>query len=306
MKNIVLSACFVFIAMTAKSQGCSDAGFCSIGAMKSQSNAGEKASSIGLSVTLGAGERSTTILIPQIEGRLFVGSKSYFELKIPVNRGSGDLGDHTGLGDPIINYTRTIASKKNITIDATAGLRISTGNASATDKFGNPLPMPYQSNLGTTDLILGASASLGKYLSLAAGYQQPLFQYNENGYLPTMIDMPANEYFASRKLERRGDVLLRAEGRYQWKHLGVAAGPLFIFHLGEDKITLDDGSQIALQGSDGLTVNIAGSIFYTMKRLRFDLAAGTPMVVRDYRPDGLTRSFVITPRVTYLFEKKKN
>ena len=190
-------------------------------------------------------------------------------------------------------------------MQASGGLRISTGTADARNADGLSLPMPYQANLGTTDIISGLSARWAKHIVIAAGYQQPVIQYNENGYLPADIYMaqPAYaDYFASAKLKRKGDVLLRAEGQYSFRHWHISAGPLFIYHLGKDHITNMQGVDMALDGSEGLTLNIAGNIAWANDRWKADVSAGTPFIVRSYRPDGLTREWVVTPRISYFFK----
>ncbi len=303
MKQSII-AIFLFCSLgQAYAQGCSDAGFCTAGAMQGgrAADSSKEKSSFGASFTLGAGEHGTAIYVPQLEAKFAIGHRGSLEAKLPYNIAQGNLGSHSGIGDIIATYSNTLIKNSGpLGLTATAGARIGTGKANATDK-GAPLPMPYQSNLGTTDLIAGLSLNYTKYFSLAAGYQQPVIQYNENGYLPVTIypAMPTGkEYFASAKLVRKGDILLRAEGRLQWKKIMLAAGPLFIYHLGQDGFTNEHGQKELLKGSEGATLNLAGSLSYSLKKARIDLLAGTPFIVRDYRPDGLTRAWVITMRFT--------
>lgn len=296
-----LSLALIIPLSNSFAQGCSDAGFCTIGAMKAGS--GNNNNSIGLSLGVNAGEEGTSIYIPQLEFTKALGKKGYIEANIPFVIASGELGDNAAVGDFILTYTRQISHKKHITINGTIGTRISTGNADATDN-GIALPMPYQANLGTTDLILGINAKWQKYISAAVGYQQPVIQYNNNNYLPSSLSGNATgNYFASRQLERKGDILLRLQGHLLLKNAGVSAGPLFIYHLGEDVITLYNGSELSLTGSDGLTLNITANAYYQFKRWRADISLGTPAIVRSSRPDGLTRAFTLVPRITYNFKK---
>ena len=287
-------------------QGCSDAGFCTAGAMKgggALSDSTQRKQTWGLSLTAGAGEKATTIIIPQLEGSVGIGKQGTLDAKLPINIAKGMLGAHTGIGDLTVTYTRPLYhSATRWQLLGTFGGRIGLGDANAGDK-GQPLPMPYQASLGTTDLIAGVSALYGSHLSFAVGYQQPLLQYNNNGYLPSAIyPVVSNDadYFASRHLHRKGDLLLRAEANWKWRKWRLAAGPLLIYHLGEDKISLQDGTDISLKGSEGLTLNLAGSLSYSFSKTKIDLLAGAPFIVRDYRPDGLTRAWVITIRYTHL------
>lgn len=300
--SIVAISAIVATPILALGQGCSDAGFCTIGAMKgSITSTGNN--TIGLSFGFNSGEEGTTILIPQLEFTKAIGKKSYIEANLPFVIASGDLGNNAALGDIILTYTRNIHQAKKLSFNGTLGTRVSTGNANASDN-DIALPMPYQSNLGTTDLILGISAKWKHYLSAAIGYQQPIIQYNDNEYLPASLSgTQTGDYFASRHLERKGDVLLRLQGHITLKKLGISAGPLFIYHLGKDLITLQNGTTTPLAGSNGLTLNITANAYYTFSNWKADISLGTPMIVRDSRPDGLTRSMVIVPRLTYTFKK---
>ncbi|MEZ5015982.1 MAG: hypothetical protein R2800_02950 [Flavipsychrobacter sp.] len=286
-----------FITLQANAQGCSDAGFCTAGALKGTNSNNQ--SSIALSTAISSGENGTNIITPQLELKAPMGTKGYIEGKLPINIASGEAGSHTGIGDLIVTYTRPLAKK--FALNGTVGTRVSFGDATATDN-NQPLPMPYQSNLGTTDLIVGVSAKWGKYISTAIGYQQPLIQYNNNQY--SLSSSTYNTYFESANLERSGDILFRVQGHYDWEKLGISAGPLFIYHLANDKITYASGVNSSVAGSQGLTINITGNIYYKIRNWQVDISAGSPVQVRTARPDGLTKSWTVIPRLTYNFHKE--
>ncbi len=295
-----------FFALTHSfAQGCSDAGFCTAGAMqggvKADTVSGKN--TLAVSLTYGYGEKGTNIITPQFEASFSVWRGTQLEVRLPVNIASGKLGHYTGIGDLITTATHPLGKRSyGIGWSGTVGARISTGGADASDK-GMPLPMPYQSNLGTADVIIGCNATVGKYFTFAAGWQQPIIHYNNNQYQPSILYPDEGDdanYFAARKLRRRGDVLLRAEGHFKWRRFALSGGPLLIYHLGKDAITEPDGTEVKLKGSVGATLNLAGAITYTTTRFKYDLLLGTPLIVRDYRPDGLTRAAVITGRVTVL------
>lgn len=286
-------------------QGCSDAGFCSAGAMQLSKLKTDtaKANTIGFALGIAKGEQSIDILIPQLEYTRLL-DKGRLEIKLPYYIANGDLGNNSGISDPVITYTHILRKNAIWTWEATGGLRISTGTANADISDSFHLPMPYQANLGTKDLILGASVG-SRWLSVALGYQQPLVQYNENEYIgrPHVL-LPVDVlYFSSRHLKRKGDVLLRVNGQYNTGNLSIAAGPLLIYHLGNDEIEQRASNvYIEMEGSRGLTLNLTGYVGYSItKRWKVDVTAGTPLVVRDSRPDGLTREWVITPRVNFVF-----
>jgi hypothetical protein len=69
---------------------------------------------------------------------------------------------------------------------------------------------------------------------------------------------------------------------------------LFIYHLGEDSFENAFSKRETIFGSDGLTVN--GNLITTYNfnnQNSVELSLASPFVVRDVRPDGLTRSFVL-------------
>jgi hypothetical protein len=295
---------FLFTNNELIAQGCSDEGFCTSGAMHSGS-AIDNVDNLQVSFTpvIGGAENGTIIFAPQFEMKKSFQKIGMIEIKLPFSLASGNLGTHKGLGDPIVTFSSNLHNTKNISFQYIIGTRISIGNANATGVNNLPLPMTYQSNLGTTDIITGLVFGWKKMLSFSLGWQQPILQYNENNYLNPEITGHSDDhvYFSSRKLNRKGDVLMRMEYQYTHTHWGASAGPLFIYHLDNDRITLNDNSVVELSGSDGLTLNIAGSFYCKILKWKFDCSVGTPLIVRTYRPDGLTRAWVIAPRITYTF-----
>ena len=212
MKQLALPCLLSVFAMltniASRAQGCSDAGFCTSGALQhSAATDSPSRSSLGLSLTIGSGEQGVTIIIPQVEWKQELARWWNLELKLPYYFASGNLGTNSGIGDPIAALTKSWEAGKSWRLFATGGTRISLTNSGANDKHSRPLPMPYQRGLGTTDLILGVGAQ-HRWLFLSAGYQQPLFSYNDNGYLSGAMPLEGaeyNAYFDSRKLDRKGD-----------------------------------------------------------------------------------------------------
>lgn len=300
LKHWLLAACALAVPAIAQAQGCSDAGFCTAGALQHEPAMDSSSqSSLGLSFTIGSGEQGTTILTPQAEWKQRLNASWSLELKLPYYLATGSLGTQSGIGDPIATVSKSWSLKQSWKVFAIVGTRISLTDAGASDERGRPLPMPYQHGLGTTDLIAGLAAQYKSWLAVSAGYQQPLFQYNDNGYLAQALPLEGaeyNAYFDSRKLERRGDVLFRAEGTYMRKRWSLTGGPLLIYHLGNDRVTGLSGQEKSLQGSEGITLNAAAKLAYMARKSRWELAGGAPFVVRSVRPDGLTRHWVLTLR----------
>ncbi|MDQ3051561.1 MAG: transporter [Bacteroidota bacterium] len=290
------------------SQGCSDAGFCSMGSLQSVDVADSAyRQHIKMTLGYGAGEDGVSIIqaIPELELSFFTGL--VLQIKIPFVSSSGNLGDNNGIGDMAFSFTQQWTETSTSTFSVSAGMKIPTGSTDAGSDNLTSLPMPYQTGLGTTDLILGASWRY-KTWNVSAGYQKVLNHDNQNTFLKPAnpVDPRILSYFDSNNLERGDDALLRLEKQYKFRNLVVTPGVLAIFRLTEDKITDTTEKQVALNGSDGITLNITASATYILSN-RFDLLlmAGAPAVVRDVRADGLTRSFVVNVGFRYNFNFSK-
>ena len=103
------------------------------------------------------------------------------QLKVPIAFINGNIGSNNGVGDISFSITQTLKKTEKIKFNITVGTKIATGKSDAT-KNNLPLPMPYQTSLGTHDLILGTSL---KYLNwnFGLGFQAVLANKNENKFL---------------------------------------------------------------------------------------------------------------------------
>ena len=278
-------------------QGCSDAGFCSAGSLQaSTDDDSTKKSTIALKAVYGAGEKGVTIiqLMPELEWSF--GKHSSVQASIPLVMTSGKLGDHSGVGDAMISYSHAIPFNEKLNFGLTGGFRIPVGTTDQEYIGKTSLPMPYQTGLGTTDLILGGVMNYSKW-QVAVGYQMVLRDNNKNTYTDFGLG-----YFSSNKLQRGDDALLRAGRMFDLGKLKLTPSVLAIYRVNKDIIETPFGNEIELEGSDGLTLNLnvaATWMFLDALSLRLDV--GAPAVVRDYRADGLTRSSVAALAVRYHF-----
>jgi hypothetical protein len=294
---------------TTYAQGCSDAGFCTVGALKpnaAATNAEKKRShSITLLTPVGQGDDNVFVWTPGIQYDYFSESGWNLQGKITANYADGSLGTAFGPGDIYLAASRTKALKGDWTFIPTLGFKIPLSQSNISEA-GMPLPMQYQSSLGTFDVLAGLTFSNQKW-HLSAGYQQPLSGENKNGFLPAFWNgkPEAENYPSTFKLNRKSDFLLRATRNFSaGNHVSFNAGFLGIYHLGEDEFTMPfDGNKVmSIEGSSGLTLNVTGAVYWQSgKRTRLGLSAGIPLMVREVRPDGLTRSWVIAPEVSWTF-----
>lgn len=295
---------------TAKSQGCSDAGFCSVGnlsanhASKKTTDHHSKTQKITYSSPIGLGDENVFVFTPGVQYDKTFSDRWSLQSKITSNYASGNLGQVFGPGDVYLSGTYNPKSKSSWQTSFTLGTKLPL-NQSNLKENGLSLPMQYQSSLGTIDLITGVNVS-NRFWQFSAGWQQPLSGINRNNFLPVYWDnIEAKAYPPSNDFNRKSDVLARVAYHNNINpKLNFSAGLLGIYHTGED--TYIDGNvsnkPLPIKGSSGLTINLTGGIWYAKNhKISIGLSGGVPLVIRDVRPDGLTRSFVVSPEISINF-----
>lgn len=298
-KFILIFIGFCMYCQNSKAQGCSDAGFCTIGGLAHQempdsTQTRNFKNSAKLSFSYGLGEQNTSIyqIITDAEIKFI---KNYsVQFKIPYVYANGNLGSNNGMGDLVVSFNGKYRLKNKAVLNATIGGKFPTGKTDD-GSASLSLPMPYQTGLGTYDLILGASLQFQQW-NFGAGYQRVLKNQNKNNFLYGETLLPVkNAYFESNLLDRGDDALLRIERNFKIRKVNLSVGLLGIYRLQKDKITWIDGKQGELDGSRGLTLNITGTAQYEFSgRTGMALMFGAPVLVREVRPDGLTRELVTT------------
>ena len=283
------------------SQGCSDAGFCTMGSLKSSMADGTPYKHrVKLLFGFGSGEQKTkhVDVIPEFEFSFF--EYNVLQIKVPFLVVDGNLGSNNGLGDVSISTSQAFLVTDQSQLGVTIGAKLPTGTTNA-----KALPMPYQTGLGTVDLILGVSYQYNKW-KFSTGYQKILSDGNKNHFLHTTNSTEQElKYFESNLLARGDDALIRVDRSFNPGKIKLTAGLLSIFRLQKDRITNEMNQQVALEGSDGLTLNVTGGAeFLLSDQSGVNLLFGMPAVVRDVRADGLTRKFVFFASYHFRFGKK--
>lgn len=292
---IFLCCCVLLSAEVVRAQGCSDAGVCSIGSMHSGNNATDTSSSgsIGISLFAGKGDGNTAVYVAQLETTLQLLTNTSVQLKLPYTVITGSLGTISGLGDISAAFTHSFFPTENFQLSANVGVRIATNTASRSSN-GVHLPMQYQTSLGTTDILLGVATTLDSVWFIALGAQVPVIQNNQNTFDTSTTSLPsslASSFPSSYMLERSSDISVRIERILQFNQWQLAFGVLPIIHLNNDTYTTPNGRKEALIGSQGLTLNLTVSgKYYFSKYFDMRVLFAAPVIVRDIRPDGLTRS----------------
>ena len=156
--------------------------------------------------------------------------------------------------------------------------------------------MDYQPSLGTFDLIFGMGYKIAGFQFVAA-IQQPLTQ-NDNQFFSSNYPLGSKlrKFQSTNQFKRSGDVLLRVSYPFTFKEkYKLTPSLLPIYHLSEDKYTDELNIEREISGSQGLTLNANLYFDYEISSTSvLQLNVGFPFIVRESRPDGLTRSSIAT------------
>ena len=290
--NLFLMATALFVLGTNISygQGCSDAGFCTINSFKPNGTDSTEVfnSQLKIGAFYGNADKSILVYGSYLEyNRQFI-QKFGLDAKLTSIAQSGNGIEVFGLSDIYIN-TNYKASER---VKFTFGAKIPLSKANKT-KDNLPLPMDYQASLGTFDLILGIGYEINK-IQFVAAIQQPLTQ-NDNQFIATNypINAELSTFQSTNKFQRAGDILVRVSYPFEINpKFKLTPSILPIYHLTNDKFT-DVNIEKKIIGSQGLTLNGNLYLDYEMNgKSSIQLNLGMPFIVRDARPDGLTRSFI--------------
>ena len=303
------------ISLNSFGQGCSDAGFCTMGAMQPAQIYTKKLNFKLKSIEFGQNYSKTTtspdIFITFVDFNFGVTEKASFQVKVPFQFATGNLGSVAGMGDISLSFTQNIKSTETYHINGTVGFKIPVGNGDEQDSDPDitggrsvDMPMYYQPSLGTFDFVAGASFLTQKWL-FAAGIQIPLIQNNENDwrqsdFLPPLGNYPSPRYLdnydPANDLERGIDIMVRAQRSWNFSRWDLYVGLLPIIRVTKDEITdIETGERVKLDGTTGMALTGLASTAYnfnTTSALKF--LAGIKITERDVNPDGLTRNSVVT------------
>jgi len=272
-------------------QGCSDAGFCTVNSFQPNNNDSIKTyhNQIKTGIFFGKADNSISVFGNYVEYNRQINDRFGFDAKLTTLAQSGNDVSTFGLSDIFLNAN--YQANKNLKF--TLGAKVPLSDA-GNSKNNLPLPMDYQSSLGTLDLIVGVGYEIKK-IQLVAALQQPLTQ-NDNQFLASQY--PASSelrgFLSTNKFQRSGDILLRVSYPLMI-HPKIRLTPsiLPIYHLKNDRFTNQNNVELEINNSKGLTLNGNVYLDYEINRRNgLQLNLGVPFLVRKSRPDGLTRSFI--------------
>lgn len=288
MKQFFLLVTGICFACFVKAQGCSDAGFCSL----KYHAAGAAKNSIAVGNVSGFTDGNTFVNSSYISFSRRLGENVNWDTKLTANYASGSLANNFNAGDILTSFSFSAFKDKlnKSNLGFLGGLKIPL--TAANDKAsGKPLPMAYQSSLGTYDLLLGADYNVNKW-EFTQAWQIPLTQQNKNTFIQQYS--VSNDFVSTNKFHRTADALVRVAYNIKNKTSKFLFKPnlLAVYHLADDSYEDIYAARKKLAGSKGLTLNANVIARYSVARMQqLELSVAAPFVVRDIRPDGLTREF---------------
>ncbi|MFN5557821.1 MAG: hypothetical protein ACK5OS_06430 [Chryseotalea sp.] len=309
MRLLAISLLWLSTLKLAYSQGCSDAGFCTMGAMKPDQPYNKKAQirlrAMEISLYRGTTNMTPIIYVANADFSFSINNKYSFQVKLPYQMVSGRLANTASLGDISISATRNLVSNDDYDINFSVGAKIPTNNSNLTEN-GRPLPMYYQTSLGTYDAIAGVSLLTRKWL-FATGIQIPLNK-NKNEFLwgrwaDSGEDMDYIEKYArANNLNRGIDVMLRIERNFRFSQFNFSLGLLPIYRIKKDEVRLSDGSIFKSNDAQGLAASVIGTMGYNINiHHGLRLLIGHKIEQRKINADGLSRELVSSIAYIYRF-----
>ncbi len=312
----LLAVVCLFRFGSSAAQGCSDAGFCTMGAMKPDqpfyNNIPLKLRSMELSFYRGTTTLSPVVYVATLDLNFnIVDDKTFLQVKLPYQAVQGNFGNTSGLSDISLCLTRKVGSIGVFDYSVSVGTKIPSNDANLTDDVHDfPLPMYYQTSLGTYDFIAGFSLISREWL-LATGIQIPFNtnnnQFTHDSWIPVYLNGEGEEYVRDNhgayELKRGTDIMLRVERNFRFSRFNFSVGALPIYRITSDEVTNPEtGERIRPNGTTGLAMSAIGTAGYSFNvRTGVRLLYGTKITQRNHNPDGLTRDAVMTCSYYYRF-----
>jgi len=295
MKYLIVLALSALTVTQGYAQGCSDAGFCSLGVLKNYTESPAR-HTLSIGSSYGLGEGSTSTINPYLEYGVKPNEHFSYSAKITATYATGFLGSVFDAGDLYGNVTYSSKAASGNALNFIGGIKIPLTSSNDKNNAGKPLSLDYQSSIGTYDVIGGVNYIVHQTWEFDAGLQVPVYQHNRSTFFPDDYTDPRTAKFAPTNNFRRNSDVLGRVGYYIRFNSSFMLKPnvLGVYHLGRDTYEDRSGVRQAIDGSKGITINGALTAVKTFRnKSSLEIIAATPFAVRRIRPDGLTRDLVI-------------
>jgi hypothetical protein len=304
MKTILCSLFLISISAvsTTFAQGCSDSGFCTMGALRPDQIYPRKLNfrinSVELTQHIGHTKFGDWIHSTFLDANIGITRKTNLQFRLPAYTIiEGRMPTTRGWGDIFFSLSQNLLFKEKFQINATLGGKIYnkwSDNKKSDD--GRSMPMYQQTSFGTNDLIIGLSISSNKWL-VATGYQRALNtlanQFRPEDWTETSMSEIVEVYPTSAGLQRGDDMMFRVERNFRFSRLSFYTGILNLVRLTKDKTLDTSGNLVSVNGTRGLATNFLAGVRYRFNTHHSVKALwSVKLKERDVNPDGLARDFV--------------
>lgn len=288
-------------------QGCSDSGFCTMGAMKPDQYFSNRVhirlNSVELTQHLGYTKYGDVIHSTFLDANVGITRKTNLQLRFPAYTIiEGNMPTTRGWGDLFLNLSQRVFSNDNYQLNITAGAKVLLGTSDNKSQDGLAMPLYQQTSYGSNDVSIGGSYLSRKWL-VAVGYQHAINQIS-NQFTPQQWEGHSlynviRVYDPSAGLLRGDDAMLRIERNVRFSRINLYLGTLQLWRLNNDKVVGEEGILTPVQGSSGLAINILlGGGYQFNTRMGIRLVNSIKLKERNSNPDGLSRNFI--SQITYV------
>jgi hypothetical protein len=305
IKNFCFIIAFTAISFNSFSQGCSDAGFCSLSALKNVTAGDQPKHLLDFGFNFGYGEQQTLTYNPYVQYGVALNDRWQVQGKLTATYAKGFLGSKFDLGNiyGVVTYKPT--TDANNVIHLVGGIKVPLTTANDKNAAGLPLPLDYQSSIGTYDVIGGINYVFHKHIEADLALQLPVIQNNKSTFSPALYpgQSKIDHFPPTTNFERKPDALLRI-GYYINLPATITIKPnlLFIYRLGQDTFEQPNGLRAQLIGTKGLTINEGITLTKQFKNHnRLELITAMPIKGRVVRADGLTRKWILNVQYSLAF-----
>lgn len=284
-----------------KAQGCSDSGFCTMGAYKPDQpdlrKTAIRLNMVELTQHYGVTPFNDHIHSTFIDAVIGIGNRNAVQVRLPAYTIiQGKLQTTKGWGDVYINLTRSVYQSANLQVSLTGGVKLTTTSPTVESVDGLPLPLYRQVAYGSNDINLGLAVSSRDWL-IVAGYQWAINQidnqFNHSDWAGHTLETELIVYDESAGLARGNDLMLRVERNIRLSRFNIFGGLLGLYRVTKDRVLNEVNRLEEVDNSDGLALNlVVGARYQFNTRMGIKLLNSFRLQEREANPDGLNRVFI--------------